>query len=127
LIVQEAISDEELVRIGKLLNQQEDLFPHGINVDAICMAREQGLSIKTYKGAKQGLTRCSGNGAMCCAALYLKNKPGKISVSNLGGLIDVTIHPDSIELQGSANTDSFQAADEEHAGLAFLAPKQAIV
>jgi diaminopimelate epimerase len=100
LILQEKLSDEELLEIGKKLNQENHLFPKGINVNAWHILDNSRLFVKTYERGVQRLTKSCGTGSMSCAALY--QSTGTVSVSTPGGPLEIVLQEDGIELKGAA-------------------------
>jgi diaminopimelate epimerase len=100
LIIQEALMDEELLLIGRKLNQRVDVFPHGINVNAWHLLENGHLFVKTYERGVQRLTRSCGTGSVSCAA-FCKSR-GNMFVSTPGGELAITMHKEGIELKGPA-------------------------
>lgn len=100
LIVQEELTDEELLAFGREINQKKDLFPYGINVNAWSVCKNDHLFVKTYERGVQRLTQSCGTGSMSCAAYY-KSK-GAVSVSTPGGPLEIILQDDGIELKGPA-------------------------
>jgi len=103
LIVQEKMSDEMLLSIGKELNQRRDIFPLGINVNAWHVLEEGTLYVKTYERGVQRLTRSCGSGSICCAAFYKSR--GSVRIIAPGGEMEVILQEDGVELKGPASID----------------------
>lgn len=101
LIIQKTLSDEELFSLGRELNRQKDLFPHGININAWHILNEGSLHVKTYERGVQRLTRSCGTGSMSCAAFYQSR--GNIHVSTPGGGLLIQMQDDGIVLKGPAS------------------------
>lgn len=101
LIIHQKMSDAELFSLGKEINQKRDLFPLGINVNAWQMLEDHVLEVKTYERGVQRLTRSCGTGSMSCAAYF--KKQGIVTVSTPGGILEITINKNSIELKGPAH------------------------
>lgn len=100
LLVQKIMGDEQLLVLGRKLNQQTDLFPLGINVNAWSILEEGKIFVKTYERGVQRLTRSCGTGSVACAALY-RNR-GDVQVVNPGGCLKVIFKEKEVELYGSA-------------------------
>jgi diaminopimelate epimerase len=100
LILQEELSDEQLLSLGKELNQRKDLFPSGINVNAWHLLEDDRLFVKTYERGVQRLTLSCGTGSMSCAAFH--KSLGTLFVSTPGGDLEVILQEDGIELKGPA-------------------------
>jgi diaminopimelate epimerase len=103
LILEGEMSDAELLSLGKEINQRKDLFPLGINVNSWHVLSEGTLSVKTYERGVQRLTRSCGTGSMSCAAFY--KKEGTVLVSTPGGLLEITLHKNGIQLKGPAQVN----------------------
>lgn len=101
LAIQKSFSDEDLFSMGSHLNQQEDLFPGGININAWTILSENMIAVKTYERGVQGLTKSCGTGSSVCAALYLQGK-GKVFVKTPGGILLIRIQERHVELIGRA-------------------------
>lgn len=100
LILQEKLSDEALLTLGRELNQRKDLFPHGINVNAWHALENGHLFVKTYERGVQRLTRSCGTGSVSCAASY--QSQGTVFVSTPGGRLEIILFEDGVELKGPA-------------------------
>lgn len=103
LVVQEEMSDEELLALGRELNQRTDIFPHGMNVNSAKFLQNNALYVKTYERGVQRLTRSCGTGSSASVALYLKGTHGKVKVTTPGGGLEITIGDASLELKGPAS------------------------
>jgi diaminopimelate epimerase len=101
LVVQKAMSDEELLSLGRELNSRKDLFPHGININAWQKLNEGSLHVKTYERGVQRLTRSCGTGSMSCAAFC--GFHGNVHVSTPGGSLIIQVQGDGIVLKGPAS------------------------
>lgn len=100
LIVRQKMSDAELLSLGQEINQHKEIFPLGINVNAWHVLEDGVLEVKTYERGVQRLTRSCGTGGMACAAFY--KKLGPVKVATPGGLLEIIIHKNTIELKGPA-------------------------
>lgn len=100
LILQENLSDEELLEVGRKLNLETRLFPHGINVNAWHVLDNGHLFVKTYERGVQRLTKSCGTGSISCAASY--QSAGTVSVSTPGGPLEIAFHDDGVKLIGPA-------------------------
>lgn len=100
LIIESAMSDEELLGLGKKLNQQKSLFPLGINVNAWQQIGKDYLHVKTYERGVQRLTQSCGTGSVSCAAFY--KTCGTVNVLTPGGALEISIKEGSISLKGPA-------------------------
>ncbi|MES2345255.1 MAG: hypothetical protein V4494_04890 [Chlamydiota bacterium] len=98
LIFEGNISDKELMDIGSSLNQNKDLFPLGINVNAWHRVREDSLFVKTYERGVQRLTKSCGSGSIACASFY--KKKGRVAITTPGGNLEVTFSLNHVELKG---------------------------
>lgn len=98
LITNKFLEDEQLISIGRELNQQKWLFPHGINVNAWSELEEGQIFVKTYERGVQRLTKSCGTGSMACAASYCQK--GTVQVKTPGGALKITFLEDEIELMG---------------------------
>ena len=112
LIIQEEINDEELLRLGHLINQQKDFFPLGINVNSCRVLDDNSILVRTYERAVQKLTQSCGTGSCCSAAWHLKGKDGTVSATTLGGNLEITVRSDGINLKGPATIESFQSLNQ---------------
>ncbi len=100
LVMHKEMSDEDLFALGKELNQNRELFPHGINLNAYHVLEDGTLFVKTYERGVQRLTRSCGTGSSACSAFYQPS--GKVPVQTPGGLLEILLQPDGIELKGPA-------------------------
>lgn len=102
LVIEQDMSDEELLSIGRKLNGQKDLFPLGINVNAWHYLASNAITVKTYERGVQRLTKSCGTGSISCVASLLKaqNKLGAIDVITPGGPLKIIVREDEIELCG---------------------------
>lgn len=100
LLLQENLSDGELFELGKRLNQNRELFPNGINVNAWHVVKKGHIFVKTYERGVQRLTKSCGTGSLACAAFY--QSMGKVFVSTPGGNLEIFIKEGEAELKGPA-------------------------
>lgn len=100
LIVQEEMKDEELLALGRHLNNDKALFPLGINVNACSLMKDGSLFVKTYERGVQRLTRSCGTGSVSCASLLCSS--GHVRVTTPGGGLDIFVDEDGVELKGPA-------------------------
>lgn len=100
LAVQRKMSNEELFALGRELNQQKDLFPLGINVNAWYILDEETIFVKTYERGVKRLTQSCGTGSMSCASIY--RAQGIVHVVTPGGSLEVRLENEGIELKGPA-------------------------
>jgi diaminopimelate epimerase len=107
LVIEEEVDDKELLRLGRLINQQKELFPLGINVNSIRPLGGDAILVRTYERGVQRLTRSCGTGSCCSAAWFLRGKTGMVNVTTLGGHLTITVLDDAIELRGPATIGSF--------------------
>ena len=112
LMIQEEIGDQELLRLGKRINELKDLFPLGINVNSCRVLDELSILIRTYEHQVEVLTQSCGAGSCCTTAWYLKGKEGTVKVTTLGGNLEISVLNDGIELKGPATIESFCTCDE---------------
>lgn len=103
LLVRSALSDAELHSLGTSLNQQKDVFPLGINVNAWQIVGQNMLFVKTYERGVQRLTLSCGTGSASCAS-YFQNQ-GKVDIQTPGGFLTIAINDHSIELKGPAELE----------------------
>ena len=108
LVLQEKVSDKELFELGQKLNQRKDIFPNGININACDIVEENLLKVKTYERGVQRLTQSCGTGSSSSCAIYLKGKKNKVKVQTPGGLLEITLKDNSIELKGPANIEIYK-------------------
>ena len=100
LIMQAAISDEQLFDIGKTLNQEREHFPLGINVNAWHVMDDQTIFVKTYERGVQRLTKSCGTGSTSCAAFHKKR--GTCTVVTPGGSLQFLLKEREIVMTGPA-------------------------
>lgn len=100
LIIEKIMNDSQLTSIGRELNQQTDLFPLGINVNAWHVLEEGTIFVKTYERGAQRLTKSCGTGSMACAAFYRGN--GTVQVVTPGGALEIILREHEIELCGQS-------------------------
>jgi len=112
LIVQEEISDDELEQLGKAINQQKELFPLGINVNACRILNDNAIRVRTYERGVQRLTQACGTGSCCSAAWYLKGREGQVQVTTLGGQLEISFFSEGLKLKGPATIESFRAFEQ---------------
>ena len=112
LVVQEEISDDELLELGRAINQQKELFPLGINVNAIRILGTHAIRVRTYERGVQRLTQSCGTGSCCSAAWYLKGQEGRVQVTTMGGQLEITLLNDGIMLKGPAVVETFHLFDK---------------
>lgn len=93
-----AMSDEQLLSLGRELNQRKDLFPLGINVNAWHFLKEGSIYVKTYERGVQRLTRSCGTGSAACAS-RIQNQ-GVMDVFTPGGPLKIILGANGIELIG---------------------------
>lgn len=98
LVINEKMSDEELFFLGRELNEKKELFPLGINVNAWEIIDRNHLFVKTYERGVQRLTQSCGTGSLACSSLY--GKEGSLHVSTPGGLLEIRLRRDGMELKG---------------------------
>lgn len=100
ILIQEKMSAEQLLLLGREMNKRTDFFPFGININAWHVMEKDILHVQTYERGVQRLTQSCGTGSASCAAFY---KPkGKVRVVTQGGTLDVHLLPEGIELRGQA-------------------------
>lgn len=100
IIIEQQLSDDELLVLGRELNNRRDIFPFGINVNAWQPLDYETLFVKTYERGVQRLTRSCGTGSICCAGFY--NAHGNTTVITPGGLIRIHPNENGIWLNGPA-------------------------
>lgn len=102
LVIEKNMSDEDLTSIGKKLNQQREIFPLGINVNAYHFLEGGAISVKTYERGVQRLTRSCGTGSISCSAVAIKERGnlGTVDVINPGGPLKIIFRENEIELCG---------------------------
>lgn len=91
----EGLMNGELERIAGYVNGENPLFPDGINVSFVEILGENELFVRTYERGV-GLTSACGT-AMCASSLmytllYTKQFYEKITVRNVGGLVQTIVH-----------------------------------
>ncbi|WP_321385742.1 diaminopimelate epimerase [uncultured Enterococcus sp.] len=91
----EGLFDGELERIAGYVNSENPLFPDGINVSFVEILSENELFVRTFERGV-GLTSACGT-AMCASSLmytllYTKQFYEKITVRNVGGLVQTVVH-----------------------------------
>lgn len=118
----EGLFDGELERIASYVNGENPLFPDGINVSFVEILGENELFVRTFERGV-GLTSACGT-AMCASSLmytllYTKQFYEKITVRNIGGLVQTVVHETGdgsywMELIGNATvTYTIQGSIEE--------------
>lgn len=100
LTIEKKMEDEELFAFGKMLNQQKEVFPKGINVNAWHLIEEDVLFVKTYERGVQRLTASCGTGSISACASY--KKEGHFVVLTPGGKLDVLLDLEGAILKGPA-------------------------
>lgn len=102
LVIKKDMSNEELTSIGKKLNQQREIFPLGINVNAYSVLENGSVTVKTYERGVQRLTRSCGTGSISCAAFIIREKGGlgTVHVITPGGPLEIIFRENEIELCG---------------------------
>lgn len=100
LILEKDLSDDELLILGRTLNQDKELFPHGINVNASHRISPGKFHVKTYERGVQRLTKSCGSGSL--SAAYYFGETGMIQVTTPGGDLEICLHSGGIELIGPA-------------------------
>lgn len=90
------LSNAELLRLGRSLNQNRS-----INVNAWEVLHPALIAVKTYERGVQRLTKSCGTGSCVCASLYLNGK-GSVFVKTPGGLLLIRIQDKHLELIGPA-------------------------
>ena len=98
-------SDQELFIEGQRLNNQKQIFPLGINLNAFYPIDSDTIKSKTYERGVQRLTKSCGTGSLSCAAVFLKSQNkdvGSVNVITPGGPLKVLFNSKNIELQGPA-------------------------
>jgi diaminopimelate epimerase len=108
LIVENEIGDDELLDLGRAVNQRTDLFPLGINVNAIRILGSHSIRVRTYERGVQRLTQSCGTGSCCSAAWYLKDQTGEVRVTTLGGQLEISLLEDALRLRGPATIEGYQ-------------------
>ncbi len=98
LLIKGIFSDEEVLDMGRALNQQRELFPEGINLNAWYELGQNRLFVRTYERGVQRLTQSCGTGSMACSAAY--RTTGDIEVVTRGGLLKVAVRQEGITLTG---------------------------
>lgn len=98
LTLEAKMSDQELFELGTEINSKKDLFPLGINLNVWHRQKDDTLFVKTYERGVQRLTRSCGTGSLSCASQHLQH--GTVKVSTPGGVLDIILHSDGIELKG---------------------------
>lgn len=101
LAIQQDLEDSQLYSIGRALNEQRDLFPLGINVNAWKIVGENQIFVKTYERGVRNLTKSCGSGSACCATLLRKQV--LVRVKTKGGDLEVEIKKEGILLKGQAS------------------------
>ena len=101
LVCFDPIDDETLTTIGNTLNtKQRNIFPLGINLNAVKTVSDSSINVVTYERGIQHITQSCGTGSTSCVALsnLLNNiTQKKCIVHNKGGTL--AIHHDSITKQ----------------------------
>ena len=111
LVLHEKLSDEELLLLGKKLNQMKTLFPHGINVNACYLMQDGSLYVRTYERGVQRLTQSCGTGSICCAAFY--KTQGIVNVITPGGPLEIGLEQEGVMLKGPASFSYNNKKEEE--------------
>ena len=106
LLLPEKISLDDLNVLGRQLNADGRCFPFGMNITAFIEEKPNLLCAVTYERGVQRLTQSCGTGASCAAAFYLNNRPGQVMVKNPGGILEIIITPDYLELKGPATIEN---------------------
>ncbi len=98
LVVEGAMSDLELDALGKELNQNKNLFPLGISINAWHFLDQNQIHVKTYERGVQRLTKSCGTGSIACAS-WIQNE-GEMQVSTPGGSLKIHLGSDEVVLYG---------------------------
>lgn len=99
LILNEALSADEVELLGQELNKDSRMFPMGINL-TVYHSKNNILDAVTFERGVQRLTRSCGTGACCVAAFYLKGKTGTVRIKNPGGILNIYNQKNGVRLQG---------------------------
>ncbi len=102
LALKQNLSRRQLFKLGASLNQNKNLFPKGININAWHVLSPSVIAVKTYERGVQRLTQSCGTGSCVCASLYLEEKEGKVFVKTPGGFLYVRVLKEHLELIGPA-------------------------
>ncbi len=100
LVIQESMSDDELLLMGRQLNRRRHLFPQGINLNSFHVRDDGTLFVKTYERGVQRLTKSCGTGSIACAAFYQRR--GSVQVGTPGGLLEIVLRDEGVQLKGPA-------------------------
>ncbi|KTD23025.1 hypothetical protein [Legionella londiniensis] len=103
LILNERLSVEEVGQLGQMLNQNDALFPKGINLTVFYQQDSCTLAAVTYERGVQRLTQSCGTGACCAAVFCFQKHQAEIKVQNPGGTLYITNHQTGITLKGLAH------------------------
>lgn len=98
LVIEGAMSDEQLYALGKELNENRRLFPFGININAWHFLDSKTIHVKTYERGVQRLTKSCGTGSIACASSILNE--GEVQVSTPGGSLTIVLGANSVVLCG---------------------------
>ncbi|MGM0123816.1 diaminopimelate epimerase [Enterococcus sp. AZ194] len=105
----ELLMSDEFERIARLVNDQNALFPDGVNVSFVEIVTDNELFVRTFERGV-GFTSACGT-AMCASSLMYNLLHGgefyqEITVCNVGGLVKTVVHEEEgtywMELIGNA-------------------------
>lgn len=99
--------NETLETLGTKLNQPNDYFPDGVNVNFAKILGENELFVRTFERGV-GFTNACGTGMSATSLAYMLHQnrnafpSDEITVYNPGGVVKTIVHEDWIELIGNA-------------------------
>lgn len=105
VIFLEGIADEDIKKYGKHLAENQDLFPHGINVDLAYVTGPDRMEVRTYERGVFAETLACGTGAAASVGVaYMTGKMRSrlVEVTFPGGKIQIEIAEDGLYLIGPA-------------------------
>jgi diaminopimelate epimerase len=102
LLLNECLSLDEITSLGEQLNQDELLFPQGINLTVFSQKDNEVLSAITFERGIMSVTKSCGTGSCCVASFDLHGMPGKRIIHNLGGILEIENKQQGVLLKGHA-------------------------
>lgn len=100
------IETQDIIKYGKNITQNFELFPHGVSTD-LCEVTDCGtIKVRTYEAGVYYETLACGTGATACAGVaYFTNrvKTRKIRTITNGGEMTIEIGEDSLFMTGAAH------------------------
>jgi diaminopimelate epimerase len=97
----ESVTNEDIVAVGKAVNDDRVRFPHGVNVNFVEVVDPHEIKVRTYERGVYDETLACGTGATACVAVSVMLgwvRQGPVYVVTKGGRMQIELREDGTAL-----------------------------